>query len=214
MIKNGLRHPKKVLVYLALGSMQYRTWKYASIVNADFNGFNVQPQNTLEEHMIKPTDICQHLATLHMLTCELNLKAIVELGTRDGESTIALLQAAKKIGGHVYSVDINPCLEAKKVVKECGLTEYWEFIQGDDLNIQWEKPIDHLFIDTSHTFEHTLEELKKFEPYVRKGGIIIMHDIVAYPEMMRAINNYIGNRTDLCIYKYFNNNGLAVIFKS
>ncbi len=214
MIKNGLLHPRAALLYLALGSKQYRSYKYASKLIADHTEFNVEPQNTLEKHMIKPTDMRQHLATLYMLTCELNLRTIVELGTRSGESTIALLEAAKILGGQVYSIDINPCLEAKRIVNQYGLSQYWTFIQGNDLEIQWEKPIDHLFIDTTHTFDHTLKELKKYEQFVRKGGIITMHDIVSDPEVLHATNSYMNNRKDLRIYKYFNNYGLAVIFKS
>jgi len=163
--------------------------------------------------MIKPTDIHEHLATLFMLTVELNLKTIVELGTGPGESTIALLYAAKQIGGKVNSIDTDPCLEAKEKIKALGLQEYWTFIQGDDLKVEWNKPIDHLFIDTSHTFNQTIRELEKYEPYVNYGGIITIHDIVGYPEVLQAINSYIKDRTDLRLYKYFNNWGLGIIFK-
>ncbi|MBT9148535.1 MAG: hypothetical protein DDT32_02310 [Syntrophomonadaceae bacterium] len=40
-----------------------------------------------------------------------------------------------------------------------------------------------------------------------------MHDIVVFPDVLRAINDYLVGRDDLQLYKYFNNNGLAVIFK-
>jgi predicted O-methyltransferase YrrM len=69
--------------------------------------------NPLELRMTKPTDIHEHLATLFMLTVEFNLKRIVELGTKEGESTVALLQAAKQINGKVVSMDIDPCIKAK-----------------------------------------------------------------------------------------------------
>ncbi len=212
-IKKGLLNPRETLLYLVLGSRRYKIYQHNSTLNTDYTGFNMEPQNILEKHMTKPTDICKHLATLYMLTCEFNLKTIVELGTRSGESTIALLEAAKRVGGQVYSIDIDPCQEAKRIVKQYGFEKYWIFIQDDDLKIEWNKTIDHLFIDTVHTFEHTLKELKKYEQFVRNGGILTMHDIVTYPEVLRAINHYVSDRKDLHLYKYFDNNGLAVIFK-
>lgn len=148
-----------------------------------------------------------------MLTVELNLKNILELGTRTGESTIALLYAAKKIGGKVTSVDIDPCDEAKEKVKKLALDSYWNFIQHDDLKLNWTEEIDHLFIDTSHTYDHTISEFKKFEPYVRKGGLITLHDIISCPPVLNAINDFIRNRDDIRFYKYFHNNGLGVLRK-
>jgi predicted O-methyltransferase YrrM len=171
------------------------------------------PANLLETLMAQPSDIWEHLATLHMLNVEFDLKTVLELGTAEGESTVALLQAAHQIDGRVYSIDINPCREAWNVITNFGLGDRWSFIQGDDLQVNWDKSIDHLFIDTSHTYEHTLKELQKYEPYVRIGGIITLHDTISFPEVMTAILDYIKNRGDLRVYNYLHNNGLAVIFK-
>ena len=173
----------------------------------------VKPTTPLEACMVQPTDIHEHLQTLHMLSVELDLKTVLELGTRGGESTIALLEAAKKKGGIVYSIDIDPCLEAKAKIHAYRLDKYWVFIQGDDLKVEWNRAIDHLFIDTMHTYISTIKELEKFEPYVKNGGIIVLHDIVSHPEVLLAINDYARNRKDLRIYKYFNCQGLAIIFK-
>ena len=171
------------------------------------------PTNIMEVYMKRPSDIWEHLATLYMLTVELDLKTILELGTAEGESTIALLQAAHQIGGKVYSIDIDPCQKAREAIENCGLMDHWIFIQGDDLRVKWERSIDHLFIDTTHEFQHTFKELEKYEPYVREGGIITLHDITTFPGVMTAINEYLKNRNDLRLYKYLHNNGLAVIFK-
>jgi predicted O-methyltransferase YrrM len=173
----------------------------------------IEPANNLEAHMIRPTDIHEHLMTLYMLTIEMKLKTILELGTRNGESTIAFLEAARRIGGKVFSIDVNRCLKAKEKVKSYGLEKYWVFMQNDDLEVKWDKSIDHLFIDTSHLFRHTLKELRKYEPYVRKGGLITLHDTVTYPEVIPALGIFARRRRDLRIYKYFNNSGLVVIFK-
>ena len=81
----------------------------------------------------------------------------------------------------------------------------WKFIQGDDLKINWESTIDHLFIDTSHTYEQTLAELKKFGSLVRPGGIISLHDIISHKQVFDAIKEYLETRKDLRFYKFFHN---------
>ncbi len=81
------------------------------------------------------------------------------------------------------------------------------------MEVEWNASIDHLFIDTAHTYEQTLKELQRFEPQVKNGGVTTLHDIVAFPDVLQAIKDYLVGRDDLQLYKYFNNNGLAVIFK-
>ena len=163
--------------------------------------------------MNQPTDIHEHLQTLYMLNIELNLKTILELGTRTGESTITFLLATKELGGTMTSIDIDSCLEAKEKVKQLNLDKYWNFIQGDDMSLDWSTPIDHLFIDTSHTYDHTLAELRKFEPYVRKGGLITLHDIMSCPPVLDAINDFLTEKNNFRFYKFFHNNGLGILRK-
>jgi len=206
-LKTGLCHPKQALDYLLREPNEYQ------LIQAEKMEHAVRPGGYLEEHMVKRTDIHEHLATLNMLTREFRLRTILELGTGSGESTVALLDAARKIGGRVYSVDIEPCPEAHATIKAHGLEKYWTFIQGDSLKLEWSRPIDHLFIDTVHTYPQAIRELRKYEPHVRRGGLITLHDIVTWPGVMRAVNAYTRKRPDLRLYKYFNNNGLAVIFK-
>ena len=203
---------KKLLLIILFGREKAVLVRFALREYASLRRFN--PTNLLEIYAKHPSDIYQHLTTLYMLTVEFNLKTILELGTRDGESTVALLYAAHQIDGEVYSVDIDPCLEARNVIESHGFNDRWFFTQEDDLNFEWTTPIDHLFIDTSHEFEHTIKEFKKYEPYVKVGGIITLHDTTSCPEVMKAVEEYLRNRSDLRLYRYLNSNGLAVIFKT
>lgn len=219
-IKKGLKQPKKGIRYLFLGKKEYHAFrKFKELEDFEKNETErlisiVSPSNPLENYMTRHTDISDHLSTLYLLTVEFNLKKILELGTRTGESTIAFLQAAHEINGEVTSIDIDPCLYAKKNIHELQLSDKWKFIQNDDLKIEWNDVIDHLFIDTSHTYEQTMAELKKFEPLVRSGGIITLHDIISCPEVYYAINDYIADRKDIKFYKYFHNSGLGILKKS
>lgn len=207
-IKEGLTHPGKTLQYLVLGKEKYEILQ--NLKNHSCTS-GIKPSSPLESRMIIPTDIHEHLSTLYMLTVEFNLKKILELGTRTGESTVALLEAAKKIGGNVTSIDIDSCLDAKKLVTSVHLEDCWNFIQGDDLAVKWDGEIDHLFIDTSHTYEQTIAELTKFVPFVKPGGIVTLHDIISCPEVLSAINDYLRDKKNIKFYKFFNNNGLGIL---
>ena len=210
-IRNGLRHPRKSLEYVLLGSAKFKLIYGPEQLRDTCDQW--KPVNTLEHHMTSATDIHEHLATLWMLAVEYRCLRVLELGTRSAESTIALLLAAKRNGGQVTSIDTDACLEARRAIARLNLTDYWSFIQQNDLQVDWRLPIDFLFVDTSHAFEQTFKELERFEPHIVDGGIIVMHDIVTYPTCHDAIMQYIDGRADLRLYRYLNNNGLAIIFK-
>lgn len=187
----------------------FRRWSYSGSTVPTLP----TPRNPLESEALTYSDINEHLTTLYMLTVEMNLRSVLELGTRDGFSTLAFLEAAKGIGGKVVSVDINPCETAKASVKKAGLEPYWTFTLGNDLEIPWSSSVDHLFIDTLHTYEQTVAELKRFEPFVRPGGVITLHDSISFDGVRKAVDEYVAGRTDLRAYRYFNSRGLDVIFK-
>ncbi len=160
------------------------------------------------------TDISEHLTTLSMLSVEFELRNILELGVRTGESTVALTEAASAIEGHVFSVDLYDCVEAKRRIRDFGLEKRWTFIQGNDLEVaaEWTTPIDHLFIDTTHLYSHTLLELEAFESHVRKGGFISLHDSVSSTGVIEAVKEFVRRHAGrFRFYHYVNSNGLTVL---
>jgi len=171
--------------------------------------------NTLDEILVE-SDISEHLSTLFLLTIEFDLKRILELGVRDGNSTTALTEAVSKIDGHVWSIDVNSCNEAGRKVKLLDLEKYWTFIQGDDIAIgqNWNQKVDHIFIDTSHSYGHTLQELKTYVKFLEPNGFITFHDTRTYPGVLKAIRDFVTNETcKYRFYNYFNNNGFAILRK-
>ncbi|MCJ7631472.1 class I SAM-dependent methyltransferase [Candidatus Bathyarchaeota archaeon] len=142
------------------------------------------------------SDIKGHLLRLYDLTVKLpKEKIVVELGVRWGNSTTALLAAVNDSGGRLYSVDVlSPSGGATAYM---GTEPNWTFILGDDINVvkTWDKPIDHLFIDTTHKFEHTLSELREWGKWVNPEGIITLHD-ASNIEVMQAINRFMEENPD------------------
>jgi predicted O-methyltransferase YrrM len=164
---------------------------------------------------VSADDISHHLPILSMLITEFNLKQIVELGTRNGNSTLVLLEAAKRIGGRVMSVDVEPCLEARRRVMEAGLNDSWRFLEGDDLELgpsDIPPEINLLFIDTNHIYIQTISELRKFLPYLAEGSWIALHDYVSFVGVNRAVQEFVeilGRK--VTFYPFLSQNGFALI---
>jgi len=146
------------------------------------------------------SDIQGHLHYLQEQTCTYTNPVIIELGTRTGQSTIAFLTGIEMVGGELWSVDINP----PTVPDHWFDIPHWNFLQADDMSAEADNWLpntaDILFLDTSHTYNHTLAELELYVPRVKSGGICFFHDTQFAPpghdlgepigEVARALNNY------------------------
>jgi cephalosporin hydroxylase len=137
-------------------------------------------QEIVQRASLRYTDISDHLLTLFAETVSVHPRLIVELGVRGGESTFAFERAARLSGAHVLSVDLEDCLVQSPYPK-------WTFVKQNDITFAGEFPqwcsshqlspeIDVLFIDTSHLYEHTLEELRFWMPYLAARSKMILHD--------------------------------------
>ncbi|GAH71924.1 unnamed protein product, partial [marine sediment metagenome] len=124
------------------------------------------------------------------------------------------LAAVNDSGGHLFSVDIRDCPNARRRLRG---EPNWTFIQEDDMKLvkRWDKPIDHLFIDTRHDFRHTLAELREWGGWVKMYGVISLHDTNAqnYPGVMRAVKRYLEENTTFVFTNYPECFGLGVVKK-
>jgi len=165
--------------------------------------------------MILDNPIHQHLVTLNFIVKELKLKEVLELGTQSGNSTVAIGYAVKDIGGHLTSIDLAECPMAITRMGDRHLNKIWTFYEKtDDLKHPWNKMVDCLFIDSQHTEVQMEGELKKYWPFLKKGGYLIMHDVIKYrgDAMGLAIEKFF-NLDKILYYRWFNSCGLGVIKK-
>jgi cephalosporin hydroxylase len=143
-------------------------------------GSLVKSLNAVRKRSLKQTDICDHLETLFLECLNIYPRLIVELGCGDGESTFVLERVAKLWQSPLVSVDINDR-------REVGTYSGRLFIQSDDVELakrfpawcaKWNVPsvIDILFIDTSHVYEHTVQEIKGWFPLLAPRCKVIFHD--------------------------------------
>ena len=165
--------------------------------------------NTIYENLCQiPSDINEHLPTLKKYASECN--NVVELGTRDGVSTIGLLAGLPK---ELLSLDIvfpqsNYMKEMYSMAKKEGI--YYWFKLGNSLEIELPET-ELLFIDTIHTYNQLSQELKRHGGKVKK--FIILHDTTSCKEELQpAINEFLEQNKQWSIHEVFeNNNGLLIL---
>jgi cephalosporin hydroxylase len=129
------------------------------------------------------SDITDHLGVIFFFVLHSSPRLIVELGVRSGESTRVLLAAAEAANAHVLSIDIEPWYDI-----EVPFKNRWSFIQADDVDfgrngfVSWcvanhhEPKVDVLFVDTSHEYEHTKQEILTWSNHLADGATLIFHD--------------------------------------
>lgn len=64
-------------------------------------------------------------------------------------------------------------------------------IQGDSAEVgrNWSEPIDMLFLDGDHSYEHCVLDIKAWLPHVKQGGIFAFHDYKEpqWPGIQKAV---------------------------
>ena len=121
-------------------------------------------------------DSDNHLMTLFSLALTTKGKTFIELGVRDGSTTLPLLLAAKLCGGKLYSVDINKTdYEPTK-----DLINHWSFHQMSSIDFleSFDGDIDLIFVDDWHSYEHVAKELEILDRKVSPKTIILLHDLM------------------------------------
>ena len=120
--------------------------------------------------------LCEHIETMTAAARHYDNPTIIELGVRTGVSSAIWLGAIEQGGGGLlWSVDVeNPHGNYVDLIRD---HPNWDLHVSDDLEIEPESPTcDILFIDTSHSYAHTLAELIAYAPHVQPEGIILLHD--------------------------------------
>jgi predicted O-methyltransferase YrrM len=209
--------------------------------------FYCEPLKAVLGDGIGPSDISDHLSALFYHALEGCPRLIVELGTRGGESTRILLAVAEIANARVLSVDINDCSGLKM-----PYPHRWHFVRQDDVAfgregfVAWcqqrdiEARADVIFIDTSHRYEHTKDEITVWIDYLSSTGVMIFHDTNTGPGLygrcdgsidlgwdnqrgvIRAIEEYVSRRYEeksffvdaakgFLVRHYPNSNGLTVL---
>jgi predicted O-methyltransferase YrrM len=152
----------------------------------------------IEEQAAKnPSDISDHLSRMFSEVVAAKPRLIVELGVRGGQSRAIMERAARISNSSLVSVDLNDCSAA------CGTSPLWHFVKSDDIKFaatfrDWclqrsiEPSIDVLFIDSSHLYEHTVQEINSWFPFLSPRCTVLFHD-TNMRFLYRRLNGTIGH---------------------
>jgi hypothetical protein len=124
-------------------------------------------------------------------------KVTVDLGVDYGFSLFAL--ALPKIGT-VYGIDSFEAdthaghhednYDVVLKFKQDHNFDNVEIIRGwfSEVAKTWDKPIDILHIDGLHTYDAIREDWTNWSQFVANTGVIIMHDVISFPELTVFFN--------------------------
>ena len=115
-------------------------------------------------------------------------KQMLEIGTMYGVSTRLLAALAKRVGGHLTSIDAGKSPGVDQMLKEVNLFETVtlvnEWSPWVTPNPTWD--LDLLFIDGDHSLIAALTDYHYFNYFVKKGGIIAF-DNMEILEVQQAV---------------------------
>lgn len=157
-------------------------------------------------------DISSHLPILFVYGILKQPKYIVECGVRSGESTRSFAKIANHMDAQLIGVDIdcaanavyrrydnvNAAFRFESVNARFFCMDDRKFPEYFRSEERYNgKQIDIIFIDTSHFYEHTLEEITLFLPLLSDHGLMIFHDSNVAPLKNNTtywrINNTFGS---------------------
>ncbi len=134
-------------------------------------------RSAIESALRGDGDTERHLLTIFSIALASRGKTYVELGVREGATTLPLLWAAHLNGGKLYSVDINPT----SFRCPSGLEDHWEFVQSDANRFLegWQHgKMDCVYVDDWHAYDHVKRELELIDRHVGPSSVVLLHDLM------------------------------------
>jgi predicted O-methyltransferase YrrM len=135
-----------------------------------------------------------------LLTMTRGRSRVVELGTATAWTAITLaLDDPRRL---VITYDVIEREEAKRYLDLIApdVRERIELVVAPGCTgPRDEQPVDLLYIDSSHTREHTIAEVQAWQPYLRPGAPVLFddYDHPDYPGVREAVDE-LGLKGELC----------------
>jgi cephalosporin hydroxylase len=142
----------------------------------------------------KPLQVKSEITELFRIVQESNPKKIIEIGSARGGTLFLFAQVAnpERIisidlpsgsfgGGYPFwKIPLFKSLGKKHVIKLIRADSHSEETIGKIRTLLKGSQVDILFIDGDHTYQGVKQDFQMYSPLVRKGGIVVFHDIVAH----------------------------------
>ncbi len=118
---------------------------------------------------------------------------LLDFGTGWGKLVISMALACPQ--AEIYTFDPGTPYQnyipivTKVLMDHLGKDLHFEI--NDSFKHQWDRPLDVLSIDSDHTYKTTLHELQKYVHFVKRGGLILLHDyVVDHVGVKQATDEY------------------------
>lgn len=118
-------------------------------------------------------------AALYRLVSSLPEPRGVEIGRYAGGSTLLIAAALSDAGGLLTSIDIAPQddVQLHEVLTRLDLVDHVDLRVGDAAEVEWNEPLDFVFIDGDHSYQGAYRDHSRWGARVKVGGYIIHHDM-------------------------------------
>jgi predicted O-methyltransferase YrrM len=157
----------------------------------------------VQPEWVPPTPECPHPERWHMLDAQsaelevldflkslillLKPDLIVETGTFIGHSALVMAQALETNGrGRLVTIEYDAVVfeKAKENIASSNLRRRIEYRNGSSLEQTIDGPIDILYSDSDVNIRE--QEVRKFLPQIRPGGLVLIHDASSHFKVVRA----------------------------
>jgi len=107
---------------------------------------------------------------------------ILNIGAGVGTSAIGMMEA--RPDAHVVTIDIEGGINSNggignlqhQLDKMSIDPSRYSYVVGDSMGIDWDRELDMLFVDGKHSYEYAKSDIEKFGQWVKKDGVIAVHD--------------------------------------
>ena len=120
---------------------------------------------------------------LYETAMEISPQTLVEIGSREGGSSMVLGLAAKENYGRLFCIECDPAQKWAENIQAYSLHGHAQMVRGRSpwvvlpvSHLGDNDVIDYVFIDGDHRMRSVLVDYHYWEPLVRSGGRIAFHD--------------------------------------
>jgi len=134
----------------------------------------------------------------HSLVMLLQPRLVLETGTFKGYSTACIASALASMGGNRRVITIDPAPQPGQVWEgtdlESIITLHRQFSQDAFADLYLAKTrFDMLVLDSDHHYDTIMRELVLFEPLLKEGGSILLHDSLFFDGVGAAVRQLLAN---------------------
>lgn len=160
----------------------------------------------------------QDMIAMQELIWDIQPDLIIETGVAHGGSLIYYASLMELIGkGEIVGIDIDIRKHNREAIESHPMFKRITLLEGSSLSeeivkqvaaIAKDKKTIMVSLDSNHTHEHVLEELKLYAPYTTVGSYCVVFDTIVedMPEAMYDRPWDVGNNPKTAVWEYLKEN--------